>query len=218
MLGAGLVDDLQVPADAVRPVEQERGHRIRDARQGRRFGRVTRARGVEVEVASGPARVLRLQQHVAVVPPLAAQLDGVAAHQLGHRRRDVPGFLRSIPRLAGREPQHRVGVTADANSGQAARVLVEVRAGDADLGARGQPVAFRPRDVMVVVHAAAHVHDHRRAEDPRPVHRGAEGWCSCRCLRSHRWPRRRTRRRGPDRTRPAAWKLRRAGDLVLLAH
>ena len=204
MFGAGLVDDLQVPDDTVRPVEQERGHRIRDPRQCCRFARDTCARGVEIEAAPGAARVLRLQQHVAVVPPLAAHLDGVTAHQLGHCGRDIPGLLGPIPWLAGRESQERVGIAADEDRGQAARELVDIRARDADVGARGQPVAFRPRDVVVVVHAAANVHDHRVAEHARPVHCGTAYWCSCRFPRSHRWPRRRTRRRGPDRTRPAA--------------
>ena len=140
----------------------------------RRLARQPRAVRVEPEVAARAAGVLRLQQHVAVVPPLAAELHGVIAHQLGDRRRDVPCLLRAIPRLARGEPQHRAGVAVHVDLGQAAGELVDVRARDADVGAGRQPVALRRGDVVVVVHAAANVHDHRVAEDARPVCRGAD--------------------------------------------
>src|SRR5918995_1821831 len=47
-----------------------------------------------------PAGILSLQQEVAVVPPLAAELDGVVPLQLGEGRGDVPRLLRAIPRQA----------------------------------------------------------------------------------------------------------------------
>ena len=66
------------------------------------------ARRIEGEAAARTAGVLRLQQHVAVVPPLAAELDGVVVHQPRQRGRDVPGLLGSIPGLAGGEPKQRI--------------------------------------------------------------------------------------------------------------
>ncbi len=115
-LRARLVDDLQVALNGVRPVEQERGERIRDAAvdAGCSAGS-RRARRVEGEAAARTAGILRLQQHVAVVPPLAAKLHRVRAHQLGQRAGDVPGLLRPIPRLAGREAEQRIAVAADAD-------------------------------------------------------------------------------------------------------
>ena len=90
-------------------------------------------------------------------------------------RHDVPGLLRPIPRLAGREAQQRIAkraaAAADADLRDAARVLVEVRAGDADVLARRQAVARRDGRVAVVVEAAADVEHRRLAEHARPRRR-----------------------------------------------
>src|SRR3712207_9551657 len=63
---------------------------------------------VEGEEPTRAALVLRLQQVVAVVTVVAAELDRVVTPQLGQRRRDGVGRLAAVPR-------HRVGV-ADGRS------------------------------------------------------------------------------------------------------
>ena len=166
------------------------------------------ARGGEREPAARAAGILRLQQDVAVLPPLAAELDRVLVHQLGQRSHDVPGRLGPIPRLAGREAKQRIAkraaAAADADLRDAARVLVQVRAGNADVGARRQTVARGDRRVAVVIDAAADVEHQRLAEHARPGPRRAVAGVRAGAREAAVGWARRTGRTGPDRTRPAA--------------
>ena len=75
MPGAGLLDHFEITLDGVGPIEQERRERVRNAGQRPGFGRRAGARRGERKAAARAAGVLRLQEDVAVLPPLAADLD-----------------------------------------------------------------------------------------------------------------------------------------------
>ena len=97
---------------------------------------------LKVKPPRGAPVVLRLQQDVAVVPPVAAELDRVVAPQLGQRRRELPGPLGPVPRQAVDEADQRVGVAVvDVDGRGPARPLVDVDARNAQLIAQVLAVA-----------------------------------------------------------------------------
>src|SRR6185312_13889233 len=66
-----------------------------------------------------------------------------------------------------------IPIAADADLGNAARVLIDVRTGNTHVGAGREPIPRGGGDVVVVGQPAAHVQDRLRAEHSRPGHAGA---------------------------------------------
>src|SRR5207245_5702835 len=125
----------------------------------------------ELKFAAGAALILRLQEEVARVAEVFAELDRVIGLLLGENRRELDGTFRSIPRKAGGKTDERAGPSArvDVDARHAARPRVDVRAADAQLLCGQQSVAARHGGVVEIAHAAARFHDERAAPHTRVI-------------------------------------------------
>ena len=132
-------DDLEVAADGGGHVEQERRKRVGKPVLRGGVGRNGRLRPAELKAAARAAVVLRLQQEVAVVPEVLAELDRVVAGDFREDRGELHRPLGAIPRQARREADERIAEAGDVDLRHAARPLVDVRAADADLLRRRWP-------------------------------------------------------------------------------
>ncbi len=174
--GAGLVDERHVAAHVVGVVEHERregvGHVVADC-DG--IARRRRPRPVVRERAARAAEVLRLQQEVAVATEVGAELHLVVAGQLGQRGRERPGRLAAVPGHRVREAHERVAVVLQIHRHDAARVVADVDAGDAEFLRGVEAVALGGGDVVVPGEAAPRLHHERVGPRPRPVEAGDDG-------------------------------------------
>src|SRR4030095_14556281 len=109
MYRAGLRNDGEITAETARPIQQERGKRVRQVRLRRRVRGRSRLAPAEVEDTAGTALILGLKQVVPVMSIIAAGLDRVSAPEFGHRRRDIDGCLPAIPRQRRGEAGNRIG-------------------------------------------------------------------------------------------------------------
>src|SRR5205814_5523582 len=106
------IDHLEIAAHLRRHVQQERGEEVREAavRRG-----VARQRGLsrpELKLAARAALILRLQEEVARVTEVFAELDRVVRLLLGEDGREFDRPLRAIPRQARREADERIAPAA----------------------------------------------------------------------------------------------------------
>src|SRR5262249_23541963 len=92
--------DFEIALDGRRYVEQERRERVREPRSRGGVAGNRRLRGTELKLAARAAEVLRLQQEVARVSEIFAELDRVIPLHLGEDRRDLHRPLAAIPRQA----------------------------------------------------------------------------------------------------------------------
>src|SRR5687768_18580137 len=92
------VHDFEVASDAGRSVEQGRRKRVGKPVLSRAVGGNRGLRSTERESLTRAAVVLRLQQEVAIVPHVLAELDSVIARDLSDDTGELNGALRSIPR------------------------------------------------------------------------------------------------------------------------
>ena len=168
VLRAGVVDDLQVALHGVRPVEQERRQRVGDTAGRRGLARRAGAGRIEVEAPARAAGILRLQQQVAIVAPLATDLDRVSVQQPGQVAVEFHVFSDRSHGWLAENPSSGSRVAADVDLRKPAREVVEVGARNADVRARRQPLRCRRRDVVVVVQPAANVENGLGAEHARP--------------------------------------------------
>src|SRR5439155_10592996 len=133
--------------DERRLVDQERRERVREAGGGRRVGRDRGLLRPELKLTTRSAVVLRLQEEVARIAEVFAELDRMVAGDFGGDGGELDGSLGAIPRQASGEADQRAAqaeACAEVARGHPARPVVDVRAGDTDLlggleaGAAGQ--------------------------------------------------------------------------------
>src|SRR5207253_5072208 len=124
-----------------RPVEEVGGEGICEPCVASGVARDGGLCSTEHKLAARSAVVLRLQQEVAVVPHVLAELDRVVAGELREHSRKLHRALRAVPRQAIRKPYERTAEAADVHRRDAARPLVNVCTADAELRRRGKTVS-----------------------------------------------------------------------------
>ena len=155
---------LQVALDERGHIEQERGERVREAGGGRRVGRDRRLRRSELELPARPAVVLRLQQEVARVPEVLAELDRVVPATLVNT---VANWTVRSERSHGRLPEKPTsGMLKLRLVPKSIRVMPLVHSSMFAPRIPTSSAVFSPlpageRLVVEIVQAAARLHDER---------------------------------------------------------
>ena len=163
-------DNRQVAADLVGLIEQEGCEGV--AETGGRIA-VERRRPRRENESSARVEHLCLNDVLTLAANIGAPFDHVRALRLGPVIDKVEIGDRAPPRQAIDETDDGVGVAVDLNLGEAARPVVQIDVGNADVLGSSQTVVDVGGLIAIPHDAEAELHHQRGAEDTRVVETGA---------------------------------------------